>query len=260
MKIKRLFLLSSILCFSLLFTGCGEPLFTMTPEEEAVITLYASKTVSKFNKNQTTGIANARVKPGELDDEEETKADDSIEESQANENPEDTIETETEVQYDPETGEPVPITEGSEEENAEETTPEDVGYSFTNAVDIPGVEFTCSEFDVTGEYITKKFVLSKISGKQYVVLNITAENTSDSPVDFSKYTDRSYSLSLNRGEKSPTQFTPLANDLANYDGILAAGETKNFILVFLFNNSSVENITSLELFVTNDGTTRGTTI
>ncbi len=249
MKIKRLFLLISVLCFSLLFTGCCEPVYTMTGEEEALITLYASKTVSKFNKNQQMGIANARVKEGELDDSYE--ADETAEETQQ---PID--EGSTEVELDPETGEPI-VSEGQEVATEDAA---DTGFSVTDAFGIEGVEFTCSEFDVTTEYKTSNFVLSHVNGKQYLVLSIEASNTSDESVDFSALGDRSYSLSLNGGEKSSTQFTPLSNDLANYDGILAAGDKKSFILVFLFNDSSVENISSLELFVTSDGTTRGTTI
>jgi len=256
MKIKRFFLLISVMCFSLLFTACGEPLYTMTEEEEAVITAYASKTVSKFNKNQTTGIANARVKAGELDDEYEPDEADS-------EGTEEVIDEEnTEVEYDPETGEPI-VTDETQDETSEETSEEnsdDAGYSMTDAIQIPGVEFTCSEFDVTSDYKTNNFVLSQVSGKKYVVLSIEAKNTSDSSVDFSNYTGRTYNLSLNGGTKASTQYTPLSNDLANYDGILAAGDSKSFILVFLFSDSSVENISSLELFITSDGTTRGTTI
>ena len=256
MKIKRFFLLISVMCFSLLFTACGEPLYTMTEEEEAVITAYASKTVSKFNKNQTTGIANARVKAGELDDEYEPDEADS-------EETEEVIDEEnTEVEYDPETGEPI-VTDETQDDTSEETSEEisdDAGYSMTDAIEIPGVEFTCSEFDVTSDYKTNNFVLSQVSGKKYVVLSIEAKNTSDSSVDFSDYTGRTYNLSLNGGTKTSTQFTPLSNDLANYDGILAAGDSKSFILVFLFSDSSVENISSLELFITSDGTTRGTTI
>ncbi|SFN97001.1 hypothetical protein SAMN05216351_102134 [Pseudobutyrivibrio sp. JW11] len=252
MKIKRFFLLISVMCFSLLFTACGEPLYTMTEEEEAVITAYASKTVSKFNKNQTTGIANARVKAGELDDEYEP------DEAESEETEEVIDEENTEVEYDPETGEPI-VTDETEEGTDEEGS-EDAGYSMTDAIEIPGVEFTCSEFDVTSDYKTNNFVLQQVSGKKYIVLSIEAKNTSDSSVNFSNYTGRTYNLSLNGGTKASTQYTPLSNDLANYDGILAAGESKSFILVFLFSDSSVENISSLELFITSDGTTRGTTI
>ena len=233
MKIKRFFLLISVMCFSLLFTACGEPLYTMTEEEEAVITAYASKTVSKFNKNQTTGIANDRVKPGELDDEY------APEETGTEETEEVIDEENTEVEYDPETGEPIVTEEASEETEAGSG---ETGYSMTDAIEIPGVEFTCSEFDVTSDYKTNNFVLSQVSGKKYVVLSIDAKNTSDSSVDFSNYIGRTYNLSLNGGAKASTQYTPLSNDLANYDGILAAGESKSFILVFLFSDSSVENI------------------
>lgn len=253
MKIKRCMLLICVSCISLLATGCGEPLYTMTAEEESIITLYASKTVSKFNKNQTTGICNARVKAGELEEDYEASAD---EEESLEEQPVD----EENVQIDPETGEPIVSAEGTEE-----TTPEeegaDTGLSFTDAVEIQGVSFECSSFDVATEFKpSQSFVLTEVGGKKYVILYVTATNTTDSAVDFSNYSDREYSLSINGGEKVSTQFTPVSNDLARYDGSLAAGSSKDMILVFLFSNSSVEDISSLELYVTSDGTTRGTKI
>ena len=255
MKIKSLGLLISILSIAFLFTGCGEPLMEMTAEEEAIITAYASKAVSKFNKNQTIGIANARVREGELDEEYSPDEPEEETDDEALEQPE----------IDPETGEPINVdassekTEGSGEETAEDSS-QDLGYSFTEAIGIEGVEFSCSEFDVSEEFKTKKFLMEKVSGKKYVVLSIEAKNTSDKSVDFSQYKVNSYSLSLNGGEKASDSFTPLGNDLVNYDGIPAAGDTKSFILVFQFSDSSVENITSMELFVTSEGTTRGTTI
>ncbi len=255
MKTNRIIMLISVLCFSLLSTGCGEALMEMTPEEEAIVSLYASKAVAKFNKNQVKGIANARVKPGELDD---VPAAEETEEAAAEETVE---ENATEETIDPETGEPIIPDEGAAEEQPEEESTADAGYSFTDAVDIAGVSFTCSEFDVTPEYkASSSFVLSKIKGKQYLILSINAENTSSKSVDFSSYANRSYSLKLNGGEESASVNTFTANDLSQFDGALAAGEKKDFILVFSFSNSSVENITSLELLVTSDGATRGTTI
>ena len=266
MKTNRIFFIASVLCFSLLATGCGEPLYKMTSEEEAIISLYASKAVAKFNKNQVIGIANARVKKGELDDDYEPDEEKADEEAVGEES--------TEQIIDPETGEPVTSENQGDSQSQEETVAsgegaeataeeatKDSGYSFTNAVDISGVEFTCSEFDVTSEYKpTSSFILTNVKGKKYLVLYIEAENKSDSTVDFSGFSKRDYSLSLNGGEKSKSQFTPLPNDLSTYKGTLAAGEKKTFIIVFLFSNSAVENISSLELFVTSDGTTRGTTI
>ncbi len=268
MKTNRILLLASVLCFSLIATGCGEPLYEMTSEEEAIITLYASKAVAKFNKNQVIGIANARVKKGELDDEYVPDEDQEDQENQE-EVPE---ETSTEELIDPETGEPIASEESEDMEssdegatgetsNDEESSSADTGYSFTNAVGIEGVEFTCSEFDVTSEYkASSSFVLTQIKGKKYLVLYIEAENKSDSAVDFSKNSNREYSLSLNGGEKSKSQYTPVSNDLSTFKGSMKPGEKKSFIIVFSFSNSAVESISSLELYVTSDGSTRGTTI
>ena len=261
MKSNRILLFASVLCFSLLATGCGEPLMEMTSEEEAIISLYSAKAVAKFNKNQVIGIANARVKKGELEEGyKPNEEEDDTEPIEGDENAE-----ETEPQIDPETGEPIVDASQDAEEAAEidasDDSSKDEGYSFTEAVGIEGVDFICSEFDVSSEYKpSSSFILSKVNGKQYLVLNIEATNKSDAAVDFSKYTKRSYSLSLNGGEKSKSQFTPLTNDLSSYKGTLKAGETKSFVLVFLFSDSAVDSITSLQLFVTSDDTTRGTTI
>ena len=255
MKINRILLVTSVLCFSLLGTGCGEPLYEMTSEEEAIIALYSAKAVAKFNKNQIIGIANARVRKGELDGDYKPNEEEEVAEAiEGEENSEG-----TEPQIDPETGEPI-VEEGTEESNQDSGNATN-GLSFTEAVGIDGVEFICSEFDVTTEYKpTDSFILSKVSGKQYVVLSIEATNSTDAAVDFSSISKRSYSLSLNGGDKAKTVFTPLPNDLANFNGNLKAGESKKFILVFLFSNSSVENISSLELFVTSDESTRETAI
>ncbi len=257
MKTNRIILFTSVLCFSLLATGCGEPLMEMTSEEEAIISLYSAKAVAKFNQNQIIGIANARVKKGELDMDYKPGEEEQIEGEENSEEPE----------IDPETGEPIEnpdaqeINADGEQTEAEGQNSQDAGYSFTDAVGIEGVSFVCSEFDVTSEYKpTSSFILSKVSGKKYLVLNIKATNESEADIDFSKYSKRTYSLSLNGGEKVNSQFTPLTNDLSSFKGSLKAGESKDFVLVFLFSNSAVENITSLELFVTSDGNSRETSI
>ncbi|SDZ79157.1 hypothetical protein SAMN02910384_00112 [Pseudobutyrivibrio sp. ACV-2] len=256
MKINRILLVTSVLCFSLLGTGCGDSLYQMSSEEEAIIALYSAKAVAKFNKNQITGIANARVRKGELD--EEYKPSEEEEVAEAIEGEDNSEETETQI--DPETGEPIIADDADEGAQAGQDGNSN-GLSFTDAVGVDGVDFVCSEFDVSIEYKpTDSFILSRVNGKQYVILSIEASNTTEADVDFSGISKRTYSLSLNGGEKTNAVFTPLANDLANFKGKLGAGESKKFILVFLFSNSAVENISSLELFVTSDDSTRGTAI
>lgn len=264
MKTNRIILLASVLCFSLLGTGCGEPLYEMTSEEEAIITLYASKAVAKYNKNQVIGIANARVKKGELDEEYEPD-----EEAEAGEDDADSVEGDnTEETIDPETGEPIVSEETSDESsqteaqpedgaNASGETSEDAGYSFTDAIGVEGVNFTCRQFDVSNDFKTSSFYMKPTSGKKYLALYIDAENTSGATVDFSSYKNREYYLSVNGGEKSKAQTTLLGNDLTSFRGKLGASEKKSFMIVFSFSDSAVENISSVELFVTSDGSTRG---
>lgn len=251
MKIKRNLLLICVFCISIMVTGCGDPLFVMTAEEESIITLYASKTVSKFNKNQSTGICNARVKTGELD--EDYEADQETEE-EVPENPEEETPLDEE-NPDMETGtidEEIPDSET-------EVDSEESGYSFTNAMGIDGVEFSFSSFDVSDVFQTSAYATNKVNGKKYVVLHIDAVNNSGSSVDFSTISDRTYSLSIGE-EKAEVVCVPVSNNLDTYDGVMKSGAEKSFVLVFLFNESSLENMSSLELFVTSDGTTRGTTI
>ncbi|MCR5416383.1 MAG: DUF5067 domain-containing protein [Pseudobutyrivibrio sp.] len=259
MKIKRTMLLISIVSFSLLSTGCGTPLFVMTEDEEAVITMYAASMVSKFNKNQTIGVANARIREGELD-EAYGLAPDSEEESTEPEVTDDENISE-EPQIDPETGETIAVEDETGEETAEETESADAGYSFTDAIGIEGMEFTCSDFNVSDEFKpSSAFVLTQVSGKKYVVLNIKGTNTSDSSINFKDLGSRKFSLSINGGSAEQTQYTPLSNDLSTFDGTIKAGDSKSFVLVFLFSNSTVEDISSIQLNVSDGDQTRGTTI
>ncbi len=259
MRIKRILLLICVLCFSIMATGCGEPLYEMTDDEEAIITAYASKTVSKFNKNQSTGICNVRVKTGELDldyvPDEELEESDNPDEMIDSENPDDGTIDETDLDNEQD----LDSAEGDTQELEDETSGGQSGYSITDAVGIDGVEFSCSSFDVSDVYQTNAFATSKVNGKKYVILHIDAQNVSNSSIDFSSYGDRSYQLSID-GTKADTVYVPVSNNLDTYDGVLKANDSKSFVLVFLFSDSSLDNMSSLELFVTSDGTTRGTTI
>lgn len=240
MKFKRFVLIISVLCFSISATGCGEALYTMTDEEETIISLYAAKMVSKFNKNQTNGICNARIKEGELDGAYSSAPE--IDEIL----PEDSID-DTGLVYDPETGELI--------EQGPEATEVQGGYSFTDAIAVENVSFNCASFEVAKEYkATSSFILTEVKGKSYVVLKIDATNNSDEEVVFDN--DLSFKLSVNGSSYSSTQNTFLSNDLSTYNGSVGAGDTKKFVLVFQFSDSEIEDITSLSLQVTNDGTTR----
>ncbi len=220
-------------CLSLGLTGCGQTVYTMTEDEETTIALYAAKIVTKYNINQTTGICNARIKEGELED------------ASTNED------TSTSAVYDESTGELVSTDNASS----------DAGYSFTDAIGIAGMDFTCSTFDVCTEFqASKSFILTEQAGKKYVIVYIDGVNNSSENIDFSSLGERTYTLSINGSASADSQFTMLSNDLTSYSDIVSAGDSKSFVLVFQFASSAVEDITSLQLNVTSDGSTRATTL
>ena len=245
MKFRRLALLSSVLCFSILATGCGEALYTMTDTEEETIALYAAKIISKYNVNQTTGICNARIRDGELDEAYGITADDSS----GDDNTED---------FEDFSSGDLNTADGEDGENSENIDVSD-GYSFTDAIGIEGCDFTCSSFDVTSEYkASSSFVLTEVKGKKYLVLYINGENISDNDITFDGNMD--FTLKVNGSVSSSTQETFLSNDLSTFDGTIKSGEQKEFVLVFQFANSEVGEISSLDLEVTNNGVTRGVTL
>lgn len=233
-KPVSLFLLLAI-CLSIGFTGCGQEVYSLTEDEETTIALYAAKIVTKYNINQTTGICNARIKAGELDAVSSDASDT----------------TDASATYNESTGELI----------AADNTSSDAGYSFTDAIGIEGMDFTCSTFDVCSEFqASKSFILTEESGKKYLILYIDGINNSSQDIDFSALGSRTYNLSINSSADADSQLTILNNDLTSYSDVISAGDSKSFVLVFQFANSDVENITSLQLNVTSDGSTRGTTL
>lgn len=243
---KRIVLTIIAICSSLCITGCGEALYTMTPEEETIVSLYAAKMVSKFNKNQLTGIANARVRQGELDEVRGISSEEEVAEVEA---PDYTAD-ELEAMYQ----------EGISENNEEnESIPS--GFDLNQAMGIEGIDFSITSLDVTNEFAANSsFVLTEVTGKVYVVLKITGTNVSSGEVNFADYSAADYALSINGSSKFKTQYSFLDNDLSVFSGSIAEGESEDFVLVFQTDTATASDIKSINLEVTRDGENRGTTI
>ena len=59
MKKRRVFLATTLLVSVITFTGCGTPLYEMTPEEEELIKKYAAYALGKYNTYQKDGMNGA---------------------------------------------------------------------------------------------------------------------------------------------------------------------------------------------------------
>ena len=71
MKSSKMKMTALVLAAAFTFTGCGEALYELTPEEELAVVSYASHVVAKFNKYQRDG--EVFVKQAILDGEDEEK-------------------------------------------------------------------------------------------------------------------------------------------------------------------------------------------
>ncbi len=71
MKSSKIKMTAVFLAAALMFAGCGEALYELTPEEQAAVVSYASHVVAKYNSYQKDG--EVFVQQEVLDGEEETE-------------------------------------------------------------------------------------------------------------------------------------------------------------------------------------------
>ncbi|MCR4693814.1 MAG: hypothetical protein K5773_00640 [Pseudobutyrivibrio sp.] len=265
MKFKRALLLISIMSFSLFSTGCGEALYTMTDEEETIITLYSAKIVNKFNKNQTIGIANARIRPGELDEAYAARGIDNpytAENEALNYNQDATSSEEPTDTQNPDLENPELANGDTNPSQQAESGPSiDYSYSLTDAIGIGDLDFEYTGMDIDpSPDISKFYAIYAESGKTFVVLHLDATNNTNSSVNFGDFDGNKYGLSVNNSSLYECYKTVVSNDLSIYNGSIEPGETKSFLLVFQLSSSSVSDTSSLGLSVDNNGNIRGTII
>lgn len=271
MKIKKLLMFCLLICFMFGTTGCGDRLYELTDEESDIITIYAAKTVSKYNIRTGQGMCNAYVRDGELkfgnevdnttaqtpqnQDDVLNSLDQLLDELSGN-NSSSSDSDNTVVQN------PGSSDGGNNNSSAPATGTVTSGLALSDTLAVDGVDFTLSTFDVTDVYNAGSyFALTARNGYKYLVLNIKAKNKTTSPVAIDMLSRGSkYILTVNGSHKQASQTTILLNDLSTYKGTLGAGESKDMALLFMFPNDQLSTIDSVGFSVETNGTTRSTTL
>lgn len=233
-----------VMCFA---TGCGDALYTLTDEEEQTIVLYSAKMVSKFNKFQTTGVCNANIREGELPI------------AGATDIPNENMDAVTDPDIAPSDNQPdsssqpsnTPVSQVQDNQAPAVTAPIDT------VLGMEGLELSITNYEVTSIYTaTDFFELTCPAGYSYLVLHLDGYNTTGSDMMIDGFTNgNKYTLTIDGVYKSSNQTTVLLNDLATYKGTIAAGDSKDFVLVFQYKTTQLENFSTLSLVVTSD---RGT--
>ncbi|MBO5302705.1 MAG: hypothetical protein J6A92_01495 [Lachnospiraceae bacterium] len=270
MKSSRMKITAVLMAAAFMFSGCGEELYTLTPEEEAAIVSYAAHTVAKYNTYQQDGevFVMQEVLDGEgaeVGETEETEVEET--EVEATEVAE---ETEAEATEAAEEETEAEATEAAEEETEAEQTevaeateaavseeqPLNSGAMITEALDLGVIEAEyvghslCTTYDQS-EYYT----VDAGAGKQLLVLNVNLKNQVNQAlhIDILSMAPTFHAI-VNGTENVPSQTTILLNDLSTYQADIGANAVNETVLLFQI-PQEIQEITQLQLEVTMNGKT-----
>lgn len=237
MKNSRMKITAVLLMTAFMFSGCGESLYEMTPEEEAAVVSYAAHAVSKYNTFQQDGEIYIQKEEVALTEETETEID------------------KTEIDKTEPDGwvEPL-VEEDAEAEPAETAGKVTEGATLTEALDLGVIR---AEYMGNALYKTYKksdvFAIDAREGKQLLVLDVNLTNTIDQDlhIDILAMTP-TFSAVINGSETVPLQTTILPDDLSTYQQDILAGATNAAVLVFEI-PQDIREVSSIQLKVTMNG-------
>lgn len=226
----------------LLFTGCGNPMVSLTEDEEAIVVNYSAGILAKHNSFQQEGMT--ALYPEE--ETEETEETDKTEEPDKEEEPEDKKEDKKEKPQKPENKQE----DASSEEGAGPLT-------LTEALAVPEIEFSYHDYSTTESYRQGDFFsLDASAGNVFLMLNVNMTNTGSKAAECDILSKQpSFILNLNGGNGISNEMTMLTNDLSVYQGTLDPGQTEAVILLFEVPKETAENIASMQLSAQINGET-----
>lgn len=150
------------------------------------------------------------------------------------------------------------VPEEPEREPEEGQEPEEPVHSFSDIIDIDGLQFEYQGYDVATEYSTADIVLPDAdAGYSYLILHILVTNTTDQEMKVDLLSDPiSYTLSLNDGVSAECISTLSMEDLSTYyNSSLGAQATDDTVLLFQIKTEYLQEITGLALQVVKQGQT-----
>ena len=249
-KIIRMRKHSILLCVlamaAMLLAGCGEAMYELTPEEEAIITSYAAHIVAKYNKKQPEGYTYVYVSPETAEEIPAEEVPAAVSDDEAQEPEQDTSAGETEVSGNEADN---PGSDGMEGDSGEDQTEEN-GPAMARALGIKGARLVYTGIQFTSIYDT----VYPEPGNKLMILHFSLVNEKDSKLKVSVL-DASpvFRASLN-GESAVTgDISILSDDLSTYAGEIPAGESDNVMLLFQVPVNADETVNSLKLQIRADG-------
>lgn len=227
-------LVSILLCGVMLSTaGCGTKSYDLSSEEQEKVAAYAAHVVTRYNDRQDEGLIKIQQEDLSKEDTTESK------------------EQQTDTKDKQETSaDPAKNTTADAEKPKTETV------SLRQALKLEdGLDASFENYDVTDSYVESDyFAMNATAGKTFLAVHINLKATGgDIECDMLKK-NLKYRVVINGDKTVAAQTSILLNDLGTYQGTIAGGSTQECVLLFETEKQNVENITSLQLKVS-DGST-----
>lgn len=226
-------LVSILLCGVMLSTaGCGTKPYDLSREEQEKVAAYAAHVVIRYNDRQDEGLI--RIQQEDVSEETADSKEPQAETKDKQENTEDNTKN---------------VTSDAEKPKAETV-------SLRQALKLEdGLDASFENYDVTDSYVESDyFAMNATAGKTFLAVHINLKATGgDIECDMLKK-NLKYRVVINGDKTVAAQTSILLNDLGTYQGTIAGGSAQECVLLFETEKQNVENITSLQLKVS-DGST-----
>lgn len=242
MKSSKMKITALVLAAAFTFTGCGETLYDLTPEEESAVVSYASHVVAKFNRYQRDGEVFVEQEILDREDEEEQGLPVDPQETEA-----DTEEAEQSTQSGEENA-------GQDGQGAEDSEDTQNTISIQEALGLGAVTAEYEGSSLCGTYEESDvYVVDADAGKQLLVLNVKLTNEAGDAADLDILQKKPSFDAVVNGERSvKARMTILPDDLTTYQGSIAPGESVDTVIIFQV-PEEIQTVSDLELGITIDG-------
>mgnify|MGYP004483229613 FL=1 len=226
-------LVSILLCGVMLSTaGCGTKPYDLSSEEQEKVAAYAAHVVTRYNDRQEEGLI--RIQQEDVSEETADSKEPQAETKDKQGNTEDNTKN---------------VTSDAEKPKAETV-------SLRQALKLEdGLDASFENYDVTDSYVESDyFAMNATAGKTFLAVHINLKATGGDVECDMLAKNLKYRVVINGDKTVAAQTSILLNDLGTYQGTIAGGSAQECVLLFETEKQNVENITSLQLKVS-DGST-----
>ncbi len=250
MKKNRLAAGALAVAVSITACGCGEQIYELTDEEEAVIVHYSAHAVSKFNKKQSEGIQDVAALKAlrELKEKEAEKRRKEMEEEEKQRQEKLGQQEEAGSVKKPQSSANAGQADSS---NGQDTKPEASYVSLKQALKLSGVKAIYRGYELVSAYkASQSYMVRANSGNELLVLHVNLKNSGSKTAECDILSKMpSFRLTLNGDVSVSADTTILLNDLGTYQGRIRAGDKARTVLIFQVKKGAVKSIESMDLEV-----------